>query len=44
MIKVEFLAKRNLTGTHAVGDSVTLTFSAQEPLTPTRKVSRSVQT
>ncbi len=44
MIKVEFLAKRNLTDTHAVGDAVTLTFSAQEPLTPTRKVSRSVQT
>jgi len=44
MIKVEFIAKRNLTGSHAVGDSVTLTFSAQEPLTPSRKVSRSVQT
>ena len=44
MIKVEFTAKRNLTGTHAVGDTVTLTFSAQEPLTPTRKVTRSVQT
>ena len=43
MIKVEFTAARNLTGTHAVGDSVTLTFSAQEPLTPTRKVSRTVQ-
>lgn len=44
MIKVEFTAKRNLTGAHAVGDSVELTFSAQEPLTPTRKTSRTVQT
>ena len=44
MIKVEFTAKRNLTGTHAVGDSVELTFSAQEPLTPSRKASRTVQT
>lgn len=44
MIKVEFTAKRNLTGTHAVGDSVELTFSAQEGLTPTRTTSRSVQT
>lgn len=44
MIKVEFTAKRNLTGTHAVGDSVELTFSAQEPLTPSRKISRTVQT
>lgn len=44
MIKVDFIAKRNLTGSHAVGDSVTLTFSAQEPMTPTRKVSRTVQT
>jgi hypothetical protein len=44
MIRVDFTAKRNLTGTHAVGDSVTLTFSAQEPLTPSRKVSRTVQT
>lgn len=44
MIKVEFTAKRNLTGTHAVGDAVELTFSAQEPLTPSRKVSRTVQT
>jgi hypothetical protein len=44
MITVEFTAKRNLTGAHAVGDSVTLSFSAQEPFTPTRNVSRTVQT
>ena len=44
MIKVIFTAKRNLTGTHSVGDPVTLTFAAQEPLTPSRKATRTVQT
>lgn len=44
MITVEFTAKRNLTGSHASGDVVSLSFSAQEPLTPGRKISRNVQT
>lgn len=44
MIKVIFNASRNLTGSHLAGDAVTLTFSAQEPMTPSRRVSRTVQT
>jgi hypothetical protein len=48
MIKVTFTAKRNLLAglspERAVGDIVELTFSAQEPLTPSRRITRSVQT
>jgi hypothetical protein len=43
MIRVRFNAARSLTGNHAVGDEVTIEFSAAQPLTPGREVSRDVQ-
>lgn len=42
MIRIHFTAKRALVG-HAIGDQVTLTFSAVEPLVASRKVTREVQ-
>lgn len=42
MIRIVFTATRALAG-HAIGDQVTLTFSAAEPLTAGRKVVRDVQ-
>jgi hypothetical protein len=41
MIRIQYTATRALSG-HAIGDTVTLTFSAAE-MTPTRKVTRDVQ-
>ena len=42
MIRISYTAKRALNG-HAVGDTVTLTFSAAEPLAPSRRVVRDMQ-
>lgn len=42
MIRVQYTAARELTGTHVEGDPVTLSFSPSE-LTPGREISRDVQ-
>lgn len=42
MIRIQYTAARQLTGTHVSGDPVTLSFSASE-LTPGREVTRVVQ-
>ena len=43
MIRVTYTTSRSLTGTHEPGDTVVIEFSAAQPLTPGRKVSRDVQ-
>ena len=42
MIRIKYIAKRALNG-HAIGDPVTLTFSAVEPMAPGRRVTRDTQ-
>lgn len=43
MIRVTYTASRSLTGTHEEGDTVTIEFTAAQPLIPGREVSRDVQ-
>lgn len=43
MIRVTFTCARSLTGSHEAGDTVSVEFSAAQPLTPGREVKRDQQ-